>query len=188
VLGFLAGRSVRNAPLAPDLPAPNASLAEHLRALGPGGPLQSAAAHPSIGWALVTGLAVALVYALSIIAHELGHLLAARQSGIAVSAVVLHLFGGHVEIDDDDRLTAGRLAWIAGAGPLVTAALALACGVAIATLGWPFAGAPDSESAAEVAAGRTLSAAFAINALALATNLLPVRMLDGGQLLAAARL
>jgi len=141
-----------------------------------------------IGWALVTGLAVALVYALSIIAHELGHLLAARQSGIAVSAVVLHLFGGHVEIDDDDRLTAGRLAWIAGAGPLVTAALALACGVAIATLGWPFAGAPDSESAAEVAAGRTLSAAFAINALALATNLLPVRMLDGGQLLAAARL
>ena len=163
-------------------------MAEHLRVFEPGGPLLSPTPHPSIAWALATGLAVALVYALSIIAHELGHLLAARQSGVAVSTVVLHLFGGHVEMEDEDRLTAGRLAWIAGAGPLVTAALALASGAAIAALGWPFAGSPYSESGAEVAAGQTLSSAFAINVFALVMNLLPVRMLDGGQLLAATRL
>ena len=188
VLGFLAGWDVRRDRLAPHLPGPDASLAENLRVFEPGGPLLSPAAHPSIGWALATGLAVALVYLLSILAHELGHLLAARHSGVGISAVVLHLFGGHVEIEDDDRLTAGRLAWIAGAGPLVTAALALAAGGAIAVLGWPFAGAPFSESGAEVAAGRTLSSVFAINAIALVVNLLPARMLDGGQLLAAARL
>ncbi len=33
--------------------------------------------------------------------------------------------GSFVEMDDDDRLTAGRLAWITGAGPLVTSVLAL---------------------------------------------------------------
>jgi Zn-dependent protease len=188
VLGFLAGQRVRVARLAPHLPGPDASLAERLHVFDPGGPLQSPAAHPSIWWALATGLAVALVYGLSILAHELGHLFAARQSGAGVSAVVLHIFGGHVEIEDDDHLTAGRLAWIAGAGPLVTAALALGAGVAIAALGWPFSGSPYSESSAEVAAGRALSSAFALNAFALVVNLLPVRMLDGGQLLEAARL
>jgi Zn-dependent protease len=188
VLGVLAALSVRHERLAPHLPGPDASLAERLHIFEPGGPLQSPATHPSIGWALATGLAVALAYALSIIAHELGHLLAARQSGFGVSAVVLHLFGGHVEMDDDDRLTAGRLAWIAGAGLLVTAALALAAGVAIAALGWPFSGSPYSESSADVAAGQILSSVFAINAFALVMNLLPVRMLDGGELLAAARL
>jgi Zn-dependent protease len=114
------------------------------------GPFQSPVAHPSVGWALATGLAVAAVYALSIVAHELGHLLAARRSGISVSAVVLHLFGGHVEIDDDDRLTAGRLARIVGAGRCR-------------------------------ARSRSTRSRSSLNSL-------PARMLDGGQMLAAARL
>ncbi len=188
VLGVLAGRDVARDNLAPHLPGPDATLAERLHVFDPGGPFRSPALHPSIGWALVAGLAVAIVYALSVLAHELGHLLAARQSGAKVSAVVLHVFGGHVEMEDDDRLTAGRLAWIAGAGPLVTAALALAAGVALAALGWPMTSSPFSESGAEVAAGRVLSTVLALNVFALVVNLLPMRMLDGGQLLDAARL
>lgn len=188
VLGVLAGRDVAKDNLAPDLPGPDASLAESLRVFDPGGPFLSPAAHPSIGWAIVTGLAVALVYALSVLAHEFGHLFAARQAGVKVTAVVLHLFGGHVEVQDDDHLTAGRLAWVAGAGPLVTAALALAAGAALVTLGWPMTSSPYSESGAEIAAGRVLSAVLGLNVFALVVNLMPMRILDGGQLLAAARM
>ena len=104
-----------------------------------------------------------------------------------VAAIELHAAGGFVEMNDDDALTAGKLATIAGAGPLVTAALMLVSGVALTALGWPQTGTPI-DTGANAALGRALSAAFLINALGLATNLLPVRPLDGAHLLVAARL
>ncbi len=51
-----------------------------------------------------------------------------------VAAIELHAAGGFVEMNDDDALTAGKLATIAGAGPLVTAALMLVSGVALTAL------------------------------------------------------
>ena len=184
VLGAFAGWDVSDAVLMPRMPAAGASIAELMRAFEASGVMHE----PSFGWVLGAGLAVAVVYALSIFLHELGHLVAARLAGAEVSALHLHAAGGHVDIDDDDRLTAGRLAAIAGAGPLVTAALALAAGVALTSLGWPLSGSPASETSPAIAIGRVLSAAFVINALALVVNLLPIRALDGGHLLAAGRL
>lgn len=143
---------------------------------------------PSLGWALAAGLGVAVIYALSVVAHELGHLAVARRMGVGVAAMQLHAYGGYVEIDDDDSLTAGRLAAIAGAGPLVTAVLALVSAVLLNSLGWPLNGVPSEGSAGAAAGGRVLSAAFTINGLVLAINLLPIRALDGGHLLHAARL
>ena len=67
-------------------------------------------------------------------------------------------------------------------------ALAAIAAVALSLLGWPLLGVPTSGSGAEAALGRVLSGAFAINVLALAINLVPLRALDGGQLLEAARL
>lgn len=184
VLGFFAGRDVASTSLI-DLPSLG-SLDEALRAFEPGGPAVTVT-KPSSGWVVAAGLGVALVYALSVLAHELGHLTAARLVGIDVAAVQLHAAGGFVEMDDD-RLTAGRLAWIAGAGPLVTSVLALVAGVLLTALGWSLTGVPASETGGGVALGRVLSAAFMINFLGLVINLLPVRALDGGHLLAAARL
>jgi len=114
-------------------------------------------------------------------------LAAARLVGVEVAAIELHAAGGFVEMHDDDALTAGKLATIAGAGPLVTAGLTLVAGVALTAFGWPLTDPPVDTSAA-AALGRVLSAAFLINALMLVTNLLPVRPLDGAHLLVAARL
>jgi Zn-dependent protease len=142
----------------------------------------------SSGWVLATGAGVALVYFLSVLAHELGHLAAARVVRVDIAALELGFAGGFVAIHDGDRLTAGRLAAIVAAGPLVTAVIAFAAGMTLRALDWPLLGMPDLSSAAGVSGARILSAVFAINIAALALNLLPFRPLDGGQLLAAARL
>ena len=155
VLGFFAGRDVASTSLI-DLPSLG-SLDEALRAFEPGGPAVTVT-KPSSGRVVAAGLGVALVYALSVLAHELGHLTAARLVGIDVAAVQLHAAGGFVEMDDD-RLTAGRLAWIAGAGPLVTSVLALVAGVLLTALGWSLTGVPASETGGGVALGRVLSGA-----------------------------
>ncbi len=185
VLGVLAGDKVASTSLV-DLPS-FSSVEEALHAYDHGGPVLTVT-NPSSGWVVAAGMGVVLVYVLSVLAHELGHLTVARLVGVDVAAVELHAAGGFVEMDDDDRLTAGRLAAIAGAGPLVTGVLALVAGVSLTGLGWPLADVPSSETGAEVALGRVLSAAFTINFFGLVMNLLPVRALDGGHLLAAARL
>jgi Zn-dependent protease len=142
---------------------------------------------PSLGWVLAAGLAVAAVYTLSVLLHELGHLHAARAVGVDVAAVELDFAGGFVELDDDDRLTAGRLALIVAAGPLATAGVLLASVVALRLLGSDVSDAAHP-SGASVVIDRVLSSAVFLNAVALAVNLLPFRRLDGGQLLGAARL
>ena len=138
----------------------------------------------SLGWVLATGAGVAFAFTLSVLVHELGHLFAARAVGVDVGAVDLNVFGGFVEMDDDDRLTAGRLAFIVVAGPAAT----LAVLVTVALLAHLLSPAVDATTAASLAIDRVTAYTLGFNALALAVNLLPIRPLDGGQLLGAARL
>jgi Zn-dependent protease len=184
-LGFFAGQDVADTKLV-RIPTFD-TTDEALHVLDPG-VLAGLEVRPSLGWAVAAGVAVAAIYALSIVAHELGHLVAARRAGAGVAAMQLHFAGGYVEVDDDDSLTAGKLAAIAVAGPLVTAVLALVSWLVLTALGWPLAGVPIEGSAAAAAAGRVLSAAFVMNLLALVINLVPLRSLDGGLLLEAGRL
>jgi Zn-dependent protease len=180
VIGWRAGQSVANAQFSQARAVP-----EDWRELSAW--LQSSDAmnitytQPSAGWAIAAGLGVALVYALSVMAHELGHFAAARAFDAEVTAVELDSAGGHVEMHDDDRLTAGRLATIIAAGPLVTALLAFGAFIALRAM-------PDLQTGAGVTVDRVLASALWINVIALAVNLLPLRSLDGGQLLNAARL
>jgi Zn-dependent protease len=128
-------------------------------------------------WVLAGALGVALVYGLSILAHELGHFFAARRLGADVDAVTLHAAGGFVDIGDEASLTRGRFALIVAAGPLVTAVLAAG---AFVLSGVEFAASP-----AGVVAERLITSAVWVNAVALAVNLLPLRGLDGWYLLKA---
>ncbi len=135
LLGFFAGSQVADTRLV-RIPTFE-STEEALRAFEPGGAFETIDMEitPGLGWAVAAGLGVAAIYALSVVAHELGHLLAARRAGVHVAAMHLHAAGGYVELDDDDSLTAGKLAAIVAAGPLVTAALALVAALVLVELG-----------------------------------------------------
>jgi membrane-associated protease RseP (regulator of RpoE activity) len=187
VIGWRAGQDVANARFAetPVVPEDWRELSGWLETYDP---TDIVLTQPSTAWVIAAALGVALVYTLSVIAHELGHFLAARALGAEVKAVELDAAGGYVEMLDDDRLTPEKRATVVAAGPLVTAILALGAFIALRVLGWPLADLPDLQTGAGVAAGRILATAFWINVIALAVNLLPLRTLDGGQLLSAARL
>ncbi|WP_236245902.1 site-2 protease family protein [Streptomyces sp. CC210A] len=129
------------------------------------------------GWAYVpavAGCAAALL--LSLLAHGLGHAVAARRRGVEVVDVTLWLLGGVARMRGEAGSPAAERR-IAAAGPLVSAALAVGFGLAA----WA--------AAAGGAAGlpvESLAWMSAVNALLAAFTALPAAPLDGGRLLRAA--
>ncbi|MBE1493915.1 Zn-dependent protease [Amycolatopsis lexingtonensis] len=123
---------------------------------------------PAVYWA--TGVAGSVVFLASLLAHELGHAIAARSRGLAVDRVTLWLFGGSTEMSEDPPTPRTAFA-VAVAGP-VTSLLAgagflgaslLASGVVGVTVNW---------------LGWT-------NLVLAVFNLLPGAPLDGGRVLQA---
>jgi Zn-dependent protease len=130
-------------------------------------------AHRSLGLGvgMLDGLAAALLLYVSVLAHEFGHVAAARAFGIRTSYVVLTLLGGGAAVVRGFRQALPEFV-IALAGP-VTSALA---GVAF--------------SAAAFAFGSTLTGGlFAmvgmINFLLAGYNLFPLFPMDGGRIMRA---
>jgi len=119
-------------------------------------------------WAL--GVSASLLFALSILLHELGHAWVALHAGVPVKGVTLLIFGGVAQIDSQ-ALTAGSEFRIALIGPLVSAGLG--------GLFWVAARLADPALA-------TLSDWMAEVNLSLALfNLVPGFPLDGGRVLRA---
>ncbi len=121
---------------------------------------------------LAVALALALLLALSVLAHELGHCLAARMNGIPVLRVRLYLLGGVSELGRSPA-GPGQDAVVAGAGPAVSALLAVGAGLLVGsfdtrTVGWLI----------------SLQIALA-NAIVAVFNLLPALPMDGGHVLRA---
>jgi Zn-dependent protease len=121
---------------------------------------------------LAVALALALLLALSVLAHELGHCLAARMYGIPVLRVRLYLLGGVSELGRSPA-GPGQDAVVAGAGPAVSALLAVGAGLLVGsfdtrTVGWLI----------------SLQIALA-NAIVAVFNLLPALPMDGGHVLRA---
>lgn len=109
---------------------------------------------------------------LSVLLHELGHCVMARRFGLGVVRVQLFLLGGVSEIDRVPR-TAREEAVVAGAGPVVSAALTLVF-AGLATLPEPYT----------VAWLIVIEMAVA-NGIITVFNLLPALPLDGGRVLRA---
>jgi Zn-dependent protease len=136
-------------------------------------PAADAAASAGARWAVAAVAAV--LFLLSLAAHELAHAFVARRNGVRVSSVTLWMLGGVAELDDEPPTARADL-HIAGVGPLTSAAAA-----AVFAAAW----------AAGIAAGlpAVLTAALswlaATNALIAAFNLLPGAPLDGGRVLRA---
>jgi Zn-dependent protease/CBS domain-containing protein len=121
-------------------------------------------------WTTAT-VATLLLFA-SVLAHEFGHALVARSQGIPVRDITLFILGGVARLGREPD-TPGREAWMAIAGPLVSAVLGgLTLGAAYVLSGPP-----------QVVA--VLAYLGVANLALLVFNLLPGFPLDGGRVLRA---
>jgi Zn-dependent protease len=129
---------------------------------------------PSAGLAMSITLATAFAVLLgaSVLAHELGHCLAALRLGLPVRRVRLFLLGGLSEISRTPRRP-GHEGIVAVAGPAVSVLLAAGCGLVLLVI--------PSEGPIWLL---IVECAFANIAVAL-FNLLPGLPLDGGRMLRA---
>ena len=131
----------------------------------------------------VLALASALAFFASILLHELGHALVAIRHGIGISDITLWMFGGVARMTRDTD-SPGTEFKVAIAGPAVTLAIAVACGV----VGVAAAGADEFWQAMRVVNDADTSGFLAliawlasINLLVLVFNLIPAFPLDGGR-------
>lgn len=75
-----------------------------------------------IYWLL--GIVTSLLIFASVLIHELGHALAARQEAIGISSITLHIFGGLAYLEEEPKTPIAELR-IAAAGPMASFVLAL---------------------------------------------------------------
>lgn len=122
---------------------------------------------------IILATAFAVLLGASVLAHELGHCVAALRLGLPVRRVRLFLLGGLSEIARTPRKPSHE-GIVAVAGPAVSVLLAALCGAALLVL--------PSEGAVWLL---VVQCAFA-NAVVALFNLLPGLPLDGGRMLRAA--
>ncbi|PZG13018.1 site-2 protease family protein, partial [Nonomuraea aridisoli] len=125
---------------------------------------------------VLAGLVSAVLFLLSLLAHELAHAMTARRHGIEVAGITLWLLGGVAELRGEPRSPGADLR-IAVVGPVAS----LLCGVLFGAVAWlvgALAGAP-------LVAGIFVYLA-AVNVLLAVFNLIPAAPLDGGRVLRAA--
>ncbi len=138
--------------------------------------------------AFACSVGAALGFFGSILLHELGHAVAARREGIAVSGIDLFFFGGVMKMSSDTR-SPGQEFRVAIAGPLVTLGIVIVVGaLSVALLGWgAFTDSAQLDSAAPATAIELwLSFLVSMNVLLLVFNLIPAFPLDGGRIARAA--
>ena len=126
-----------------------------------------------VGMAIAVSVVLGVLLGASVLAHELGHCLAARLIGIPVCGVRLYLLSGVSELTRAPQTPRDEAA-IAAAGPAVSALLAgvfwLAVrGVTVSTVSW-----------------LVLVLLALANAVVAVVNLLPALPMDGGRVLRAA--
>lgn len=121
----------------------------------------------------LAGIITSLLFFLSVLLHELGHSVAAKQKGINVRAITLFIFGGVAQITREPDRPMTEF-YIAIMGPVVSIALA----ALFAAIGFIFQ--PFSEIV--VAIAQWLAR---INFILVLFNMIPGFPLDGGRVLRA---
>ena len=145
------------------------------------------ALHGSGTTAYLTAVASALLLFASIVAHELGHALAARRNGIEVAGITISPLGGFSLLGRESRTPREELE-VAGAGPLATLAIIVASLLAGFALLGPHRFAEAAllrPGAALTPVTLTISFLVTMNLIVLAFNLIPAYPLDGGRILRA---
>ncbi|MDO9409205.1 site-2 protease family protein [Patulibacter sp.] len=141
-------------------------------------------ASPTVAYALA--VAAALIFFVSLVAHELGHALAARRFGIETQGIELWLLGGVARLSRDSRSPKEEFV-VAGAGPLVTLVLFFV-GLGAGLLMGSFDELTDavwvpSSADVEVSAGLAVVGWLTfVNGALFVFNIIPAFPLDGGRL------
>lgn len=120
---------------------------------------------------LVVGGAVAVVFFLSILFHEMSHSIVARRYGIPVKSITLFIFGGVSNLNEEPKNSRQEF-WIAIVGPLTSFVLGGLFAIVF------FVVRPIEGGAANVALHLAL-----INVVLAIFNLIPGFPLDGGRVL-----
>jgi Zn-dependent protease/predicted transcriptional regulator len=124
---------------------------------------------------VIVGLAAAVVFVASLLAHEISHALVARRNGVRVEGITLWLFGGVARLSGQAPSPAAEVR-LAGVGPLVSLLLG---GLFIAI---------TAITAAAGVRGLPLAAVAWLGGVNIALavfNVVPAAPLDGGRLLRA---
>jgi Zn-dependent protease len=126
----------------------------------------------------LTGAIVAGAFLLSVLAHELGHGVAARRRGIDVGPITLYFFGGSASFElESDRPRDEIVVALAGPGASLAIAFVLAIvAVAAAQVHGPLF---------DIVTGVALILSL-LNLVLAAANLVPAYPLDGGRVVRAA--
>lgn len=128
----------------------------------------------SVAAAVGMAVAVAVLFTLSVLLHEIAHALEARHRDVEVGGITLFLLGGATALRDPDRRAADEFA-IAGVGPWSNIVLAAVFGLLAVYMGtWGLAAVAD-----------VLGLLGWLNLGLAAFNLIPGAPLDGGRVLRA---
>jgi Zn-dependent protease len=141
--------------------------------------MQAESAAPTLStpvrWAI--GAIIAGAFLLSVLAHELGHGIAARRLGLEVGPITLYFFGGSASFQlESDRPRDEAI--VAGAGPLVSLVIGALLGAVALALG------AISDPIARGTASIILVIA-ALNLILGGINLVPAYPLDTGRVVRA---
>lgn len=136
-------------------------------------------------WSVLVALAATLLFAFSVLAHELGHALVAKGFGVRTREIRLFLFGGVADIEREPPSPAAE-ALIAIAGPLVSFVIGVA---SIVFAGLFLRGASFDDPMALLAQLGPLATIALwlgpVNVMLGVFNLIPGFPLDGGRVLRA---
>lgn len=145
------------------------SLASHFGATNPDWPV-------AVIW--VSALVTALLFFVTLVAHELSHAIVARSRGLPVRSITLFALGGIAHIEKDAG-SAKTEFWMAIAGPVVSLAIGFACIAAARAMGW------NIEDGASGPIAAIVGWLGSINVVLAVFNLIPGYPLDGGRVLRA---
>jgi Zn-dependent protease len=123
-----------------------------------------------------TSLATAVLFFVTLLMHELSHVLVAGARAVPVRSITLFALGGGAQIEKD--VNTAKTEFLVGAvGPVTSFIIGLMCIAIAQSLGWSI---PECGTSV---AGAVLGWLGSINILLAAFNLVPGYPLDGGRIL-----
>jgi Zn-dependent protease len=126
----------------------------------------------------IVSVVTAVLFFVTLLAHELSHALVARSSGIPVRSITLFALGGVASIEKEGN-NAKTEFFIAVVGPIVSALIGFLALAAARGMGW------SPEGGASSATANVLGWLGSINVVLAVFNLVPGYPLDGGRILRA---